>query len=146
MRSSGFTIIEILIAISIAAAIFLLIGLFTAQSEFQSLELERAESLIRSELVRARTDTTSGTQDTGWGVAFTANSLTRFAGASYAGRNQTFDVTIPFNSTVTISGPAEIVFTRPDGLPANAGTISVTNGRHTVAILVNTAGAISIQK
>lgn len=141
----GFTLLEILIVIGFAALLFVVSGLFQTEPRLQSLELERARELIRSDLARAQTDTIAGTEDLPWGVAFTTRSITRFAGASFATRNTSFDVATSFSSPVSISGPAEVVFGRPGGEPSAAAAITVTDGRRTYTIRVNAAGSISVE-
>lgn len=141
----GFTFLEIIIVIGFAALLFAVIGLFQVGPRFQALELERARELVRSELVRARTDAISGSQDQSWGVAFTPSSITRFGGASFASRDPQFDVTNSFSAPVTMSGATEIVFTRPRGEPTAAGSVVITNGTRSYSVSVNSAGTITVQ-
>jgi len=142
-RQLGFTLIEILIVIALLVVIVSL-GATLGRQTLVNQELERAREVVRSELARAQGDTIAGTRDSEWGVAFTANSITRFVGPSFAGRNPSFDATTSFPNA-TIAGPAEIVFVRPTGVPVAPGTITINIGNQNAAVMVNAAGAIEAQ-
>lgn len=141
----GFTLLELIIVIGFAALLFAVVGLFQVAPQLQSLELERARELIRSELVRARTDATAGSENQSWGVAFSASAITRFAGANFSARDPQFDVMTNFSAPVQISGTPEIVFTGPRGEPAATASITATDGRRSYTININAAGTITVQ-
>lgn len=139
----GFTLLEILIVIVLIIMIVIMSAVLGRQTILNQ-ELERIRETVRSELVRAQGDTIAGTRDSPWGVAFGATTVTRFLGTSYATRNQAFDAITTFQN-VTITGPAEIVFSRPEGVPTTTGTITITLGARTTTVTVNAAGAITVQ-
>ncbi|MBI4133380.1 hypothetical protein HY478_02080 [Candidatus Uhrbacteria bacterium] len=139
----GFTLLEILIVLVLVIMIVVMSAVLGRQTILNQ-ELERVRETIRSELVRAQGDTIAGTRDASWGVAFSTNTVTRFQGTSYATRNQAFDAVTTFQN-VTITGPTEIVFSRPEGVPTGTGTITVTLGTRTTTVTVNAAGAITVQ-
>lgn len=141
----GFTIFELIILIGILAILISITSVFSNTTLFHSLELERAREDIHGELIRAQTDANANTNDTDWGVAFFPQSITRFGGASFATRNQSFDITTSFSAPVIISGDTEIVFTRPEGIPNAPATINITIGTRSATISINATGSISVQ-
>ncbi len=141
--ANGFTMIEIIIVMALGFILIALGGIFLTNRTVTAQELDRAFYAVRSELARAESDTTTGT-DAG-GIAIFPHSVTRFQGVTYATRVVARDVLTQFSNSVTITGPSEINFTAPEGVPATTGTITLTDTYRTHTITVNAAGAISIQ-
>ncbi len=140
---NGFTLVEIFVVIGLLIVIASLSATLGRQALIGQ-ELRRTQEIIRSELVRAQGDTIAGTRDGSWGVAVNGDTITRFQGTSYATRNPAFDVTTTFGGT-TIAGPAEIVFTRPRGIPVAGGTITIMLESRSATVVVNASGAIEAQ-
>lgn len=139
----GFALVELLLVLSISTMIFSYF--FSVGSDFylsQSLVAER-ESLI-SVLRKARTEAMNNTNQTDHGVYVGAQNYTIFQGSSYAGRNQDFDETFPRTGSVDISGPNEVVFTALEGASNASGTITVSNSRGSIGVLINSEGRISL--
>lgn len=142
----GFTLIEIIIVAGLAMVLVLTGTLFATDQTIADHELDRAFASVRSELATAQRDAQIGVDDSSWGVALISpQRIVRFRGASYPSRAAAFDTITNFNMSVIITGPAEIVFTLPEGVPTSAADFSITNGRRTHTVSVNTAGAISVQ-
>ena len=145
MRYRGFTLIEILIVASIAIVLALAVGIGGFERTVTGDAVRNAKIAIRSELARAQPDTILETSDVPWGVAFTEHAITRFMGTSFAARNQAYDTTVTFPDTVSITAPAEITFTHPEGTPGASASIVITDGSRTETITLSLAGAISLQ-
>jgi prepilin-type N-terminal cleavage/methylation domain-containing protein len=139
----GFTVIELLIALAIVAMLVFMTVVVSSRT-IKNSEFDRVRETVRGELTRAQADTISGTLDSAWGAYFTATSVTRYKGSSFATRIPSVDVISSFGG-ITANGPKDVSFTRPYGLPASAATIVITNGTQTATTTVNTAGAISVQ-
>lgn len=143
-RLPGFTLAELLLALGI---MLIFIGATAALSTraIKNGEFDRVRETVRNELMAAQTDTIAGTFDASWGVAFATNTVTRYRGASYATRNSSFDRVVAFGNGVTISGTADVPFTRPRGFPLAPASIVVTDGLRTATTTINSIGAITIQ-
>ncbi len=138
---SGFSLFELVVVIGLIAVIAgLSVALTTTAIRGQ--EFDRVRETIQSELASARSDTIAGTNDAPWGVAFSANAITRFQGASFAARNAVMDRTTNFGNAVAIFGATEIVFLRPQGMPSASATVSLLEGNRFASITVTEAGAI----
>ena len=138
----GFTLIELIVVIAVSVVIF---GFaFGVGSDFyanQSLIGERDSVLNLLRRVRAKAMSNVNQSDQGLFVATT--TYTVFEGGSYASRNQDFDEAFPRSGGVTISGPAEIVFTAIEGASNTSGTISIVSSKGQANISVNSEGRIT---
>ena len=135
LDSYGFTLIEVLIVLAIGVIAMGFLSIF-GNKFLLSQELERAVELTKSEIRAAQMDSISGTHDSSWGIAFLKNYVVRFRGESYDSRMQSFDYLTNFNSSLIISGPSEIVFSRIDG--------SISVGREIIFSLHNDEKIINI--
>lgn len=142
--SPGFTLIEVLVVFGILA---LLAGMTLAigSQTVRNTEFDRVRETIRNELAAAQADTIGGTMDSSWGVRVSTSTVTRYRGASYAGRVTAYDRLTTFGSGVSVSGTTDVAFTRPHGLPAAAATIVITDGVRWATTTVNLAGGIDVQ-
>lgn len=139
----GFTLIEILLVMTLT--IILTIGGILFASQIVAFrEFDRTVGLIRSQLVSAQSHAKGGTNDSAWGVFFSAHQMTSFSGSSYETRNTIFDQTTLFSSAVTLSGATSTVFTQPFGLPIATGTITVSALNLVDTISVNSQGVVEV--
>lgn len=144
VEERGFTLIELLIVLAIGAMALGSLVIFGNQF-IVAQELDRAVELTKNELKAAQSNSISGTMDSVWGVEFFSNYIIRFRGESFANRVEEFDYLTNFSSALSISGPNEIVFSRPNGIPSITGDIIFTLGSRTKTITINTEGVISVQ-
>ncbi len=145
MKSSpGFSLMELIIVMGMTV---FLVGLSAAigTQAIKNAEFDRVRELVRGELATAQADTIGGTLDDTWGVRFFPNAVTRYRGASYAARQTAYDIQTVFSNAVSVTGTADVVFTRPKGLPLAAASIVISDGTHVATTTVNAAGAISVQ-
>ncbi len=141
---SGFTLVELLIVVGMMA-VFAGLAATVSFPAIRNAEFDRVRETVRSELVAAQADTIAGTLDSAWGVAFSANAITRYKGMSYATRSTTYDHTTSFGDGVVLSGTTDIGFNRPTGLPTSTATIVMTSGVLHATTTVSTMGMISTQ-
>lgn len=142
----GFTLLEIIIVAGIAMVLVLTGTLFATDQTIADHELDRAFASVRSELATGERNAQIGVGDSPWGVALLSpQRIVRFRGASYLSRATAFDTITDFDTSIIITGPAEVVFTLPEGVPTSAASFSMTNNRRTRTVSVNTAGALSIE-
>ncbi len=140
----GFTVFELVVVIGLIAAIAGFSVALTT-SALRGQEFDRVREIAKSELAAARSDTIAGTQDSTWGVAFSATAITRFQGATFASRNAAMDRVSGVGNAITISGATEINFLRPYGVPTASATVLLSDGNRTAFITVTDAGAIDVR-
>lgn len=121
---AGFTIVELLVILGITVFLFVIVGTL-ASNILPRSELHAESEVVMELLRRAQTRSQHRAEDSQWGVAFTANSATLFAGASYATRDVTFDEVHEFADDIIVSGLTEVVFQFRTGETANSGTITL---------------------
>jgi prepilin-type N-terminal cleavage/methylation domain-containing protein len=153
MYKKGFTMIELLIVISILAVLSALI--FPSLSKFRNDRiLQNTTADIISLINKARSDTISSLNSTNYGVHLSTNSATYFVGSTYTngvGSNVvvTFDATVNVPSTGGYSlngGGGDIIFTRLTGDTTNYGTIIlqlVSDTTKQKTITVTQTGSVS---
>lgn len=140
----GFTLIEVLLVIAILAIIFgYTIG---AGSNFyfnQALISER-DSLIGL-LRNARSRALANINQSSHGIfmSTSTNQYIIFDGPSYASRAVAYDLAFPKSAALTVTGPAEIVFSSPEGASNVSGTIILSGGAGAASISINSEGGIN---
>lgn len=139
----GFTLIEILLAISIIA----LIGGFSlpvytrlqVRNDADLAATTVAQSLRRAQLLSQASD-----GDTSWGVKVQPGALTLFRGLNFASRNPTFDELYDLSASFTVSGLDEVIFTKFTGKPLATGTVTLTTPTNeTRVVTINSEGMVS---
>ena len=138
----GFTLIEILLALSIIAALSvvgLIAGLDSYQRYLFRSDLEKAVSLLQ----KARSAAMNNIGEKSHGVYFQdPAAFVLFRGTSYAARNSSFDLLVEKSKTVAASGLAEAVFTRLSGT-TTGGNITLSDGIRNINITINNEGGIN---
>ncbi len=130
-KSSGFSLIEIVIVIAIITIVttlaFQSFGNGTAQES-----LNKGAATIVAELGRARSLTLSSKDALQYGVHIDQNSIVLFSGDTYFASEQTnasvtLDATVAVTATSLTGGGSDIVFQRLTGITAQYGTITLTS-------------------
>lgn len=142
MKKRGFTLLEMLLSVSI----IVIITSITVPVYF-SLKIDNdlniAQNIIVTGLRRAQILARASKNDSDWGVHMQTNSITIFNGTSYAARVTTFDEDFDTPNTVTFSNLSEIVFSKFTGLPTTTGQIDLTaNNNATAQVAINAQGEI----
>ena len=131
MRRSAFTLIELLITLSIlaivGAAVIPNYHTYKIRSDL-SLAVEQTEQMLK----RAQLLSQSGKHASQWG--FRAESGTLFRGTDFASRDTTYDEVASVPESVTVSGLLEVTYSQVYGMPSAAGDIIFTalNGEQIV--------------
>ncbi len=139
----GITIIETLIVLGI---IGILVGsgipslrMFISQTNAQD-----ATMIYVQMLRRAQSLSTSGYNNSAWGVAIATSSVTLFKGTSFATRDTSFDELYTPSAELYVSGLSEVMFATYTGLPTAAGTTTIdTDNTLPKNILINEKGTIT---
>lgn len=151
MRSSGFSLLEILIAV------FIIIMLATAAVfSFGSLRNSTSVSTTAGQIVSAlqlaRSQTVSGVNDTNFGVHFETNQYVLFEGTTYdsnAASNEVYPLSdsVEINTITLSGGGSEVVFDRIEGTTGNDGSIeirSTADTTQTATVTVLPSGLIGM--
>jgi prepilin-type N-terminal cleavage/methylation domain-containing protein len=139
----GFTLIEMLLSVSIIA---MLVGLsvpvyasFVGRNDLDVTRQGIVESLRRAQVYARAVE-----GDSTWGVAIVSGKAVVFKGASYAARDTAFDENIIINSTITPSGLGEVVFAKLSGAPSTSGTATLTQttNNESRTVTINAKGMV----
>jgi len=141
--SDGFTLIEMVLSLGVIAVIFAfsapIYQSFQVRNDLDIGAVTMVQSLRRAQILSQAMD-----NDTTWGAKIQSGSIVVFKGASYAGRDTTFDEITSMPTSITPSGVSEIVFTKFTGLPETTGTTTLTsNANETRTITINTKGMVN---
>ncbi|MFH1790267.1 MAG: prepilin-type N-terminal cleavage/methylation domain-containing protein [bacterium] len=145
--NSGFTLVELLITISITLA--LAVAAVPIYGNLQvSAQLNDNSSQITQTIRVARQRSLAGLNNSDHGVYFGSHVYTLFQGSSYASRDSKYDLRVQINDILDISTNLmslgdEIVFQNITGLPNTTGNIVL---RHQISgqkiIQVNEVGRV----
>lgn len=149
--SSGFTLIEIVVAVAILG-IFVLIALQTLGLFGRQVNLDTTSQKMVSTLQLARNKTLAAEDESQYGVHFEQSKYTLFKGSTYVSTdpdNVEYDLSTTEIYDINLSGGDDIVFDRIRGTTSNSGNVSVrllADSSRTETILVNSSGSISLQE
>lgn len=146
-RHYGFTIIEILIVISLIAAIagFAIAG-FQNFAIYQ--QYNEAVGNVKSTLNQSRVSARSAIDDQTHGIKFSSNSLTQYIGDTYTAGNPTNEVVTYNLVTIQVDltgGVDEIVFSKLSGLPSATGTVIVSGNKFSASTTIKISDSGVIQ-
>ena len=139
----GFTLVEMLLSVAIIA---MMAGLsLPIYQSFQNRnELDITAQNLASAMRRAQTYSRGMSGDSQWGVAVQSGAITLFKGATYAGRDATYDEVSTVSSSTGVSGLGEISFAKLSGAPSTSGTVTFTNiNNETRVVSINAEGMVS---
>ena len=129
VKTAGFTLIEIVIAVTILVLIGAL--LFSAFRTFSTRHtLDGAAMEVRSVLAEARAQTLESLNDSAYGVHIQSDRLVLFKGTTYVA-NDANNRTILMSSRITLStsltpSGSDVLFQRLTGKATQTGTVTVT--------------------
>ncbi len=140
----GFTLIEILLTMSLVAIVGLLSAPFYGRfivSQEVGVALDELEGSLR----KAQAYAMVGKNDARWGVSVDADRITLFQGDSYVGRNAAFDEVYDIQGGVVITGVGEVIFSRVTGRPDTTPTVTVSGNGVTEIFVMNSEGVLEKQ-
>jgi type II secretory pathway pseudopilin PulG len=151
--TDGFTIIEVLVVVSIAVVVgtIMLVNFSLQKSK---TDLHAITQGVASGLRSAQNKTVSSENYSSYGVYFnssaTPNQYVLFKGATYSSRDTSADAVFKLPSTyefslVSIGGGNEVDFTSLTGVTTQAGSVGIwlkNDHTQTEAVYVNASGAV----
>ncbi len=144
MKKKGFTLIEIMLTMSIVAILAGASSFFFSDSLF-SQEVSVAQDEIIGSFAKAQMYSMTGKDDALWGVAFRAldNSIVLFRGDTFSHRDETRDEVYALGSQISVYGLDEVVFMRVTGKPNNTPSITLSRNGKTIVLRMNEEGIVS---
>jgi len=141
--NKGFTIIELIIVITIVTIVFA-ISIAAYDRFLSSGVLDSAKFEIIQNIRSAQILAISGKDNLNYGVFITENQYTVYQGASYLNRTISQDKVFVLPNNIRASGLAEINFAKKTGLPNTTGTLILTHTTNNSKenITINTTGLI----
>jgi len=138
---TGFTLIELVVVIAIIAV---LAGLTAPSlvSHYNYYKISGERDLLGSLVRRARGMSLAGANGKDHGLKIASASYTIFEGTSWATRDTTKDLATPRNTSITMTGGSEIVFSYLSGRSSTA-TLVLSDTINTASISINQEGLIS---
>ncbi len=143
-RSGGFSLLEVLLVVGIAAIIFTFSTPYTINF-YRSQIIGDVEDGIFSALQSAKHKAVLQKNDSKFGVTMSevANSYVLFQGSTYDSRVIEEDEVFSVVNEITFSGLTDIVFSKLSGLPSATGTIVISFGNISREILIEDSGLLS---
>lgn len=141
-HTPGFTLLEAILTIAIMTVLAFAAIPFYESFVFKS-DLDGAAQTIAYSARRAQLLSQAADGDSSWGVKITTSSITLFRGTSFAARAPAFDEAFDLPGSLSITGVTEWVFNKVSGLPAAAGTTTLTSIRNeTKNVRINSKGMV----
>ena len=137
----GFTLLEMILVMGIITIIMAVsVPLYASLSNRNQLQV--SASLLAQDLYQAQINSRAQQADSTWGVAINGQTITLFAGNSYASRDTSQDVDYTVPSAIKLSGDSQIVYSRLYGLPTNTASFSLSGAGQTMPVAVNSKGMV----
>ena len=137
---SGFTVIEILIAIGLLVIIISL-GLFLSLDIYRTDSMSAERDRVLGILHNARTRSINNVNESRHGVYFDSDKFVLFQGSSYNPsdpQNKDFE----YATSIIYTNPFEITFEQLTGNASNTGSIVLSGQGRTATISFNSEGRI----
>lgn len=147
MINKGFSIVEMLVAVSILVIIAALsVSVFSRISNGSSLEKE--SQIILSMVTKARTESINSVNDTTHGIKFTGSSVALFRGTTYSVSNveSVYNLQSTTLSNISLTGGvSELYFKKLTGNPSASGSVTVSTGDTSKIMTIYGTGLAEIQ-
>lgn len=141
-RKLGFTLLEVVLTVSVIAALMAL-AIPVYQSFQVKNDLDIAAQTMAQSLRRAQILAQAVEGDASWGVQAASGAIVLFKGVNFATRDPNYDETFEVPGSITSSGLLEVVFSKFSGLPQSTGLITLTTvTNETKTITINAKGAV----
>ena len=136
-RLAGFTLIEMLTVVAILVVISALSYPFFTRLILQNFVNDTANNLVGN-LRRAQFYAMTSKDSSNWQVNYSNSKVTLVESG-----NGTVFGTYTISPGVSVTGPSQIIFSNPTGLPSNTGTFTVVDGNITETVTIDSQGVAS---
>ncbi len=140
--SKGFTLIEVILSISVIVLIFGISAPIYQDYQIRN-NVDTTIGTIVENLRRAQVLSEAVDGDSTWGVNIASDTITLFKGAGFATRDVDFDEVSDMPAIISATGLTEIVFSKLDGFPNSAGILTLSTAGNIRTISINEKGALT---
>ncbi len=141
-NKNGFTLVELILTIALMVT-----SMAIAAPVFQSFLFQNQVELALDSSVRAvryaQLLSTESTENSGWSVNFQPSVITVYLGNDFNLRDPVYDITFSVDSSIALSGLANISFTAISGTTTNTGNITVSKNSESKSFSINERGTIT---
>jgi prepilin-type N-terminal cleavage/methylation domain-containing protein len=134
---SGFTLLELLVVVSITAVLGASAGIFYARFLTQS-NVNLATDQIAGQLRKAQMYAIEDRKNTSWGVKYASNKITLFATG-----NAAFDESFDVSSSLSITNLSSVTFAKRTGIPDVTPTITISGNGQSKTVNINSQGVVN---
>lgn len=138
----GFTLIEVLLTISLVAIAAMMSSIFYGRFIFSQSIMVVSDQLEGS-LREAQAYSMAGKDNVQWGVAIEAQNIILFQGDSFATRDREMDTVSTIDHGVTVAASSETVFARMTGVPDTQTVFVISDGHETKTYTLGASGALT---
>lgn len=142
VRQAGFTLIEMLLSVTIIA---MLAGMTVPVYDtfVRRNDLDLTTQSLAATLRRAEQYARLQNGDASWGVHVDPTTVTLFKGTNFGARDTTYDETLNIPGSITPGGLSEVQFAKFSGAPNTTGSITLTSSTSdTRTVTVNSEGMV----
>lgn len=136
----GFTLLEVIVVVAIFS-ILATLGLFMGMDTFSGTLRRSERDIVVSMLQKARSRALANTEQSSWGVCYSAPDYVLFRGTMCTAGLSTNEPT-PAHATNPATFSAPVVFSQLSAT-TTGGVVTVVEGTRTSTITITAAGAIS---
>lgn len=143
-KTSGFTLIELILVVSIISILVVLYASVGSSFLVKNYTQNTTNDLV-SKIRLAQLNSMFSKKDSAWGVRIQNNQIILFEGTTFASRNPTYDEVSHFPATVSISpNNSEFLFSKSTGT-SNTATLTVSNNvGDTSTVSINEEGIVDV--
>lgn len=135
--SAGFTLLELLVVVSIMTILGASAGLFYSRFLTQS-NVNLATDQLAGQLRKAQVYAIEGREDTSWGVRYSSNKITLFATG-----NAAFDESFDISNSLSITGFTTLTYAKRTGIPDVTPTITISGNGQSKTVSINSQGVVN---
>ncbi len=137
----GFTLIEIIVTLSIAAVIFTL-ATFVSMDLYRGNSLDGQRDMLVGILQRARGQAMNNINQSPHGVHMSGNGYTLFQGLDWQDRLSVLDINFPPDAA-SFFGISDVVFNQLSGSSGTVGDIVISQNNKQLTVSINSQGQIA---
>jgi prepilin-type N-terminal cleavage/methylation domain-containing protein len=141
LRQAGYTLIEEVVVVGIIAV--LAVFALPVYSNLQNSNgLDVTVNTLVQDLYQAQILSRNEENSSAYGVYITNQTITLYAGSSYATRNTSTANVFTMPVSITVSGLSEIDFSKLYGFPSTTGTFTLKDNSASRVVTINSMGMV----
>lgn len=141
MRKTGFTLIEVILTISI----ILILGAISAPfyiSFYTSSQIDTTTQEVVQSLRRAELKALNNENDDSWSIKLVDDKMILYKGTDYPTRDSNYDEEIQIPKSIQITGTSDITYQKSSGSSSFSGNLTITDQKDTSILTINRKGIV----